>query len=137
MIAGVYLATDEQATGYADETVPLVTYPSVGAKFITHVEMCTLAALATRTLFDDWLDEMVATDEPTPEGPWQFRISDKIAAVLRDLAPERVGPLAADWGDTAELSHLPLATLIDTVEGLRQIGGLTTDALHLHLWISL
>ena len=138
----IFIATEvEVASAPLDGASPAEWFPTIGAKYITTLELSTLEALLTgQEAYALWDTHPEALDETVVrewENVWVHRIPDPLVSALIRLPPADIPQVAQAWTNTEELRRADLHWAIHYVGEMRDLAiRALAEGTGMYLWVA-
>lgn len=112
------------------------TWPMKG---LTNVEVCSLEGILTDVSIEDCLDRMgTPVLDFGKNGPWVYRVPDRLIEQLNEVEPNELVEAAAKWAETDELKGWRRSDVKAVIEGLQDLAASAlANSKQVFLWISL
>ena len=105
VLTDLIIADESQAEAVCKTIVPSETWPGIDAKGIDQVILGMLLSIITNQPYQNsMVDEFDLLYEGSDDGPWVYRIPDRLVVPLAELAGEAFEGTAQKWSQIDEFA---------------------------------
>jgi hypothetical protein len=102
-LADLLLATPKDIPDIVASDYPLGSYKGTNVDGLDPLMLLALQSLLTQTPIEQLVAKYEAVAQASEEGPWLIRIPPELLAILADIAPHDIDPMAEKWVKTKQL----------------------------------
>jgi hypothetical protein len=104
-LTDIVVAESGESGLVAESVMPCQTWPGIDAKGIEHVKLGQLLSiLANEPFRTTVVDEFTLLHEASDDGPWVYRIPDRLIDYLTELDPSELDRIASQWSQIEEFA---------------------------------
>ena len=118
MLAGLFVATTEEAGALRKEADPVAEFGGVEANWFRDVEAARLLMVFTDRPIHVAIDRAISRLRTfTGDGPWLDQIGSELVRALADVDEGALADIAQEWGSCEELAHVSAVEVQRVLKG--------------------
>jgi hypothetical protein len=140
-LTDIVVAKSGEAGLVAESTIPYQTWPGMDAKGIEHIKLGQLLSILAGEPYQNCvIGEFTLLHEASDDGPWVYRIPDRLIDHLIQIDPSGLDQLAYEWSQIEAFAldawqpDMVASVLIGLHSLAREARGTGKDLL---MWVSL
>lgn len=139
MLTDLLIADESEAKVISESGYPLEQWKGIDAKGQSQITLGTLLCLLTQESYrNEVIDEFVLLAEVSIDGPWVFKLPDRLVWGLSQVDNENLPAIARQWSQTDEMLTAGFDRAKELLAEIAQLSNeATSQQKKLLLWICL